>query len=42
MPKYLNMMKNNKVTKTIINGGEIMIIGIENLKEKQKDKDESE
>ena len=41
MPKYLYMMKNNYQTIND-NGGKIMIIGIENLKEKQKEKEESE
>ena len=32
-------MKNNYQTKTFSHGGKIMIIGIENLKAKQKEKE---
>lgn len=45
MPKYLYSMSYQYITKqTLIkqNGGKNMIIGIENLKEQQKEKEESE
>lgn len=42
MPKYLYMMKNNITSNKKNYGGKIMIIGIENLKEKIKDEEESE
>ena len=43
MPKYLYMIKSLDYIKYLnYFGGIILIIGIENLKEKQKEKEESE